>query len=220
MVASESRPTELDVASRPRNLVVSKDKLTIRYVGKGNHSHDAGSMRTNHPCPKSCLLYYFEMTVLDSGERGSISIGLTDRLFPLNRRPGWEINSYSYLGESGRLFNNCERGEKYGPPFGTGDVIGCGLLCEQREIFFTKNGAHLGTAFSGVPCSLYPTVSLHSPNEAIVVNLGGLPFTFDIETLVADIRREKNEQVGWSRIYLALKFGNAHARLGRDAREQ
>ena len=191
----EERPSELDVANRPRSLVVCKDKLTIRYVGKGNHSHDAGSMRANHPCPKRCVLYYFELTVLDAGTRGCISIGLADQFFQLNRRPGWEVNSYAYLGEDGRKYNDCERGESYGPPFGVGDVIGCGLLCDRREIFFTKNGEHLGVAFGDVPCALYPMVSLHSPNEAATVNLGAAPFKFDVESLVHERRRDKLAEV-------------------------
>ena len=78
-----------------------------------------------------------------------------------------------------------ERGEQYGPRFGTGDIIGCGLLTERRELFFTKNGAHLGVAFSEISAILYPTVGLHSPGERGggreasrqdgVLELGGLP---------------------------------------------
>ncbi|KAL3930645.1 MAG: hypothetical protein SGPRY_001452 [Prymnesium sp.] len=123
--------------------------------------------------------------------RGCISIGLADGHFLLNRRPGWEAHSYAYLGEDGKRYHDCERGEPYGPTFGAGDVVGCGLLCERREIFFTKNGEHLGVAFSDVTCSLYPTVSLHSPNEALTVNLGASPFKFDVEALLREQRREK-----------------------------
>ncbi|KAL1503348.1 hypothetical protein AB1Y20_011400 [Prymnesium parvum] len=193
--AAEPLPSCMDITTRPRSLVVGKDKLSLRYVGKGNHSHDAGSMRANHPCPKRCSVYYFEATVLDAGARGCVSIGLADQFFLLNRRPGWEANTYAYLGEDGKRYNDCERGEPYGPTFGTGDVVGCGLLCDRREVFFTKNGKHLGVAFSDIACSLYPTVSLHSPNESVRVNLGGTPFTFDLDGLVRDARREKLAQV-------------------------
>ena len=51
----------------------------------------------------------------------------------------------------------------YGPSFGSGDTIGCGLLSDRREIFFTKNGNLIGVAFSDVKATLYPTVGLHSP---------------------------------------------------------
>ena len=89
----EPLPTELNTSSHPRYLAANKDKLTIRYVGKGNHTHDVGAIRTNRACPHRRLLYYFEMTVVDAGSRGCIAIGLADGSFELNRQPGWEPNS-------------------------------------------------------------------------------------------------------------------------------
>ena len=71
-------PTELDTTSHPRHLAVEMDKLTVRYIGRGNHSHDVGAVRTNSPCPPRSLLYYYEVTVVDAGLRGSIAVGLTD----------------------------------------------------------------------------------------------------------------------------------------------
>ena len=89
----EQLPTELDTSSHSRYLAANKDKLTIRYVGKGNHTHDVGAIRTNRACPHRRLLYYFEITVVDAGSRGCIAIGLADASFELNRQPGWEPNS-------------------------------------------------------------------------------------------------------------------------------
>ena len=34
----ELLPTELNTSSHPRYLAANRDKLTIRYVGKGNHT--------------------------------------------------------------------------------------------------------------------------------------------------------------------------------------
>ena len=56
----EPLPSELNTVSKHHALQASKDKLEVRYVGKGNHSHDVGAIRTNWPCPKRCLVYYFE----------------------------------------------------------------------------------------------------------------------------------------------------------------
>ena len=95
-------PTELDTTSHPRHLAVEMDKLTVRYIGRGNHSHDVGAVRTNSPCPPRSLLYYYEVTVVDAGLRGSIAVGLADESYPLNRHPGWESHSYAYHGEDGR----------------------------------------------------------------------------------------------------------------------
>ena len=55
---SEPLPTEFNTASHPRFLAANKDKLTIRYIGKGNHTHDVGAIRANRRCPHRRLLYY------------------------------------------------------------------------------------------------------------------------------------------------------------------
>ena len=154
----------------------SKDKLEVRYVGKGNHSHDVGAIRADRPCPQRRVLYYFEVTVLDAGLRGSIAVGLADSTLQLCRQPGWEPNSYGYHGADGRKYTDSERGESYGPAFTTGDVVGCGVLClSRRQVFFTKNGRHLGDAFVGVGGVLYPTVGLHSPTGASQSTSAGRP---------------------------------------------
>ena len=191
----EPAPSELNTASHPRYLVANKDKLTIRYVGKGNHTHDVGAIRANQPCPHRRLLYYFEITVLDAGSRGCIAVGLAGGSFELNRQPGWEANSYAYHGEDGRKYSESERGEAYGPSFTAGDVVGCGFLLSRREIFFTVNGRSLGPAFANVGRDLYPTVGLHSPGETVVLNFGAQPFKFDVSAVVEAERQTKLESV-------------------------
>ena len=63
----EPLPSELNTVSKHHALQASKDKLEVRYVGKGNHSHDVGAIRADRPCPQRRVLYYFEVTVLDAG---------------------------------------------------------------------------------------------------------------------------------------------------------
>ena len=165
--AASPLPSEINTVDHPRlsSLSISQDKLTVKYVGRGNHSQDVGAVRTDWPCPPRCLLYYFEVAIVDSGARGAIAVGFADGHFKLNRQPGWEPDSYAYHGYDGRRYADSERGEPYGPRVSTGDVVGCGLLAERREVFFTRNGQHLGVAFTEVGAMLYPTVGLHSPGE-------------------------------------------------------
>ena len=115
----EPLPSELNTVSKHHALQASKDKLEVRYVGKGNHSHDVGAIRADRPCPQRRVLYYFEVTVLDAGLRGSIAVGLADSTLQLCRQPGWEPNSYGYHGADGRKYTDSERGESYGPAFTT-----------------------------------------------------------------------------------------------------
>lgn len=170
-------------------LEVSKEKLTVKYIGKGSHNHDVGSIRANRPFPQNQMIGYFEIVVLDAGTRGSICIGLSDKDFALNRLPGWEDNSYGYLGEDGKKYTEGMRGEAFGETFTTGDVVGCGIQFAKQEIFFTKNGKYLGVAFRKVKgVLLFPTIGLHSPGETVLVNFGPLVgqkfFKFDIEEMI------------------------------------
>lgn len=45
----EPLPTVLNTVDHPRFLQVGKDKRTVRYVGKGNHSQDVGAIRCAAP---------------------------------------------------------------------------------------------------------------------------------------------------------------------------
>ena len=67
----------------------------------------------------------------------------------LFRLPGWDKQSYGYHGDDGHSFCSSGTGQAYGPTFTTGDVIGCGLNLIDGSCFYTKNGIHLGAAFSG-----------------------------------------------------------------------
>jgi len=137
----ETLPSELDTASASRYIVASRDKLSVTYVGRGNHAHDVGAIRADRPCPTRCAVYYFEATVIDAGEQGALCIGLAESSFPLTRQPGWEPRSYGYHADDGRKYHDSERGEVCGPSWGEGDVVGCGVDNASRSIFWTRNGA-------------------------------------------------------------------------------
>jgi len=69
--------------------------------------------------------------------------------------------------------------------FGNGSTIGCGINYFTQEIFFVVDGNFQGIAFKNVDTTeLFPTISLHSPNEEVRVNFGLDPFKFDIESLI------------------------------------
>jgi Ran-binding protein 9/10 len=83
----------------------------------------------------------------------------------VNKLLGYQKNSYGYQANARVLCNTKESGtgEEFGPTFDAKDVIGCGILLEKRQIFYTKNGALIGVAFKDVEISkegLYPSVCL------------------------------------------------------------
>lgn len=63
---------------------------------------------------------------------------------PSEGMPGWYPGSWGYHGDDGNFFDQKEDGQKYGPTYGAGDVVGCGVDFVDRSAFFTKNGQHLG----------------------------------------------------------------------------
>ena len=75
----------------------------------------------------------------------------------MSRAPGWEPDSWAYHGDDGNSFAAQNAGKVYGPPFTTGDTIGCGVNFRTGTAFFTKNGMHLGAWPSSTPPRLTPS---------------------------------------------------------------
>jgi hypothetical protein len=172
---------------------VSLDKLSVKYVGPAAHENDAGSIQSNFPVPKERLLYYFECKITESGRIQQptststaapspppiVSIGFVTPAFKHGRLPGDTGGSYAYRSNTGRKYDGhggvtASRGELYGSQFTTGDVVGAGIWLSKQEIFFTKNGEMLGTAFKSIGnLTLFPAVGIHTPGAKVEINFGG-----------------------------------------------
>ncbi|KAI9030574.1 hypothetical protein DFJ74DRAFT_754660 [Hyaloraphidium curvatum] len=185
-------PTTVSISNH--FLEISKDRLSVKYVGKGNHTYDVGVIRANRPfSSRHQSVGYFEAKILDAGARCQISVGLSTKDFTLCKHPGSDGNSYGF-GDGRKSHDG--RGEPFGGKLAAGDTVGCGLVFEKMQVFFTLNGKHLGVAFRGVrPASWYPSVGLHSPGEHVSVNFGSSSFLFDIDGFVEDERRQKLAQL-------------------------
>jgi len=179
-------PIGLSEKGRSNFVKIIKHKpFQCEYKPPYNHHHDdydVGSIRVCDPIPSTCGIYYYEIKVLNGGKEGKISLGLRADGTPLTRQPGWDRNTFGYHGDDGHKFHSQGSGTPFGPTYGEGDVIGCGLNITNRTCFFTKNGKFLGIAFKKMPAiNLYPTVGLHSKNERVEVNLGQTPFMYNIK---------------------------------------
>lgn len=129
-------------------------KSCLFPTGYGKTHKDAASVRTTHSIPAACGLYYFEVKIVSKGRDGYMGIGLSAHGVNVNRLPGWDKHSYGYHGDDGHSFCSSGTGQPYGPTFTTGDVIGCGVNLVDNTAFYTKNGHHLGIAFTDLPVSL------------------------------------------------------------------
>jgi len=133
--------------------------------------------------------YFFSANALPTPPPASsecVAVGLAAEGFlHAHILPGWNKFSYGYHSDDGAIFHGRGRAIKnFGPVFGKGDVVGCGLDYRRREIFFTLNGRLLGVAFTDVNTSqpLYPTVGIDSACQA-TFNFGTAPFAFPLQVL-------------------------------------
>jgi len=193
LFAAGAVPTEWNAKDKWNFLTLSEEFMRVSYHGAGKTDIDAAAVRANRSVPTSgCAVYYYEIEVINAGQNGYIGVGFCGGSVNLNRLPGWERNSFGYHGDDGYAFRESGTGVSYGPPYSTGDVVGCCWNMIEGSIFFTKNGTAFGTAFSNVRGPLYPTVGLRTPGEIVEANFGAdeqtRPFRFDIETYVRDVR--------------------------------
>ncbi|XP_021601534.1 ran-binding protein M homolog isoform X2 [Manihot esculenta] len=188
----EDEPTELNtINSSGGFLVMSTDKLSVKYTNVNLHGHDVGAVQANKPAPVKRLVYYFEIYVKNAGAKGQIAIGFTKEGFKMRRQPGWEANSYGYHGDDGYLYRGPGKSEPFGPTFTAKDTVGAGINYVSQEFFFTKNGAVVGAVSNEMEGPLFPTVAVHSQNEEIEVNFGQKRFAFDLKEYEAQERMKQ-----------------------------
>jgi len=92
---------------------------------------------------------------------------------------GYDNYSFGYRDIGGSKVHKGVRDDKYGEEYGPGDIIGCYLYLDDKDVArnqmrFFKNGKDQGLAFSGkdVPPGVYfPAVSLYM-DAAVRVNFG------------------------------------------------
>ncbi|KAK4539730.1 hypothetical protein LTR36_010383 [Oleoguttula mirabilis] len=187
---SHPLPSRWSEEDRMSGLEILADGTEVRFGGVTKTSDEAASIRADHPMPKECGLYYFEVTILSRGKDGMIGIGFSSRKANLNRLPGWETDSWAYHGDDGYSFACTASGKAYGPRYSSQDTIGCGVNFRTGNAFFTKNGVYLGVAFTAVRShGLYPSIGIKKPGEHLRINFGRTPFVFDIDRMMEQERK-------------------------------
>ncbi|KAL3073371.1 hypothetical protein niasHS_015397 [Heterodera schachtii] len=100
-------------------------------------------------------------------------------LFSLSRTGTYTFSNYGNFWANGSRKGTTVQ-------FSGGDVVGFGVNLATRQIFFTKNGQHLGVAVfvaaSPTDVTFFPFISLLHYNDKIEANFGP-NFKFDLSTL-------------------------------------
>jgi hypothetical protein len=160
-------PSKWNTNDKHGGVEVQGDGQEVKFTAPRSSSDrdlEASSIRSDHPIPSQCGIYYFEVTILSRKReeyapfdsifsetksnrirRSSIGIGFSTKEVSLNRPPGWEPESWAYHGDDGHSYCCQSNGKHYGPPYTAGDIVGCGINFRTGTSFFTKNGDWLGT---------------------------------------------------------------------------
>ncbi|KAH6848113.1 hypothetical protein B0I37DRAFT_376721 [Chaetomium sp. MPI-CAGE-AT-0009] len=169
-ILSYPEPTKWADSSNPSKVVISDNGLVAFFADKnapsesGRQTGALWSVISDHPIPPTVDEYYFEVEILgvcrDRRRRRVTGIGLT-RFESMSRWdfqtvPGWDSN-WGYHGDSGGNFTGTEWGAPFGPTYGPGDTVGCGVDFLDGTVYYTLNGRYLGVACKGVKGQLYPT---------------------------------------------------------------
>ncbi|CRL29946.1 B302 (SPRY)-like [Penicillium camemberti] len=186
-------PSQWSSVDKFSGLELSNENFDVRYTGPMHkHDHEAAALRADHPMPPQCGIYYFEVKIESKPKEGMIGIGFSSPKASVERLPGWETESWAYHGDDGKSFfgESQGQGRAYGPTFGAGDTVGCGVNFSTGSAFFTKNGVFLGNAFNDLrSTNLFPSVGMKKlPPVHLKTNFGQEPFVFDIDGMVKQER--------------------------------
>ncbi|XP_026188498.1 SPRY domain-containing protein 3 isoform X1 [Mastacembelus armatus] len=184
--------------AQERYMRLQKDGDILSYQG---NSEEVGCYVAGHPLSKGNC--YFEVTIVDTGVRGTIAVGLVPKFYRLDHQPGWLPYSVAYHADNGKLYNGNPVGQQFGPKCARGDRIGCGIHSENTEaglttVFFTKNGREVGSV--EVPVSvegLFPAVGMHSMGEEVKVDLQAEWFLEEDDSMMMVDSHEDD----WGRLY-------------------
>ncbi|CAL8401505.1 unnamed protein product [Arctogadus glacialis] len=160
------------VRYRERFKKIQRNGDVLRYHG---NSDEVGCYVASRPVSKGNC--YFEVTIIDTGVRGMIAVGLVPQNYKLDHQPGWLPQSVAYHADDGKLYNGNTVGQQFGPKCNRGDRIGCGIFIDPLSdgkitVFFTKNGKEVGKVEVGRPPEgLYPALGMHSLGEEVQLDL-------------------------------------------------
>ncbi|XP_073519032.1 SPRY domain-containing protein 3 [Phyllobates terribilis] len=104
----------------------------LEYVGKGKSIIDVGLAQARHSL--STRSHYFEVEIVDPGEKCYIALGLARKDYPKNRHPGWSRGSVAYHADDGKIFHGSGVGDPFGPRCYKGDIMGCGIMFPRDYI--------------------------------------------------------------------------------------
>jgi len=173
--------------SRTSNVLIKND--IIMFSGKRNAKSLPIGFAQVAQIVDGVSLSYFEVEILQTGQKCQISVGLATPSYPLDAHPGWYVDSIAFHGDDGKLFNAVGRGVPFCHPWKKGDIVGIGIrnlnsdqqrdiacCAKESQVFFTRNGTEIGCMTAKIPfAKFYPTIGMHSLGECVKIDVKAPP---------------------------------------------
>lgn len=170
---------KLNAQRAPPLAMIDSDGVTVTCIDEDEESAPM-SLSAATPFRKEDGFSYFEVEVINAGTRGISAVGLVGADYAMDKMPGWEPESIGYHADDACAFHNTGWGRQWGKRYSDGDVVGCGILWETGEVFYTLNGEFLGVAFrSPLVEEYYASVGFRNAQAKLKLNFGAVPFLFD-----------------------------------------
>ena len=83
--------------------------------------------------------FYFEVCVENTGQNSIISVGICTMSHPLNRHPGWNLNSIGYHGDDGFIYRDGKAAFRPKKVFKQGFLVGVLLDFTKSTLTFSRN---------------------------------------------------------------------------------
>jgi len=154
-----------------------------------------------------------------------VAVGVATRNFQFqSRMPGWDQLSFGYHGDDGGIFHSSGGMLKqFGPKYGPGDTVGCGIDYVSKGIFYTLNGAFLGYAWERVSDKilkedLFPVVGIDT-NSPIHLNFGSVDsgaFQFDLSNFIKKHEKIISSIYSLDRLHLSDSIDVAVGNIDND----
>eukprot|EP00698_Gefionella_okellyi_P002443 TRINITY_DN1229_c1_g1_i1.p1 TRINITY_DN1229_c1_g1~~TRINITY_DN1229_c1_g1_i1.p1 ORF type:complete len:393 (-),score=85.64 TRINITY_DN1229_c1_g1_i1:17-1195(-) len=162
------------------SLAFSSENLEVR-----NNGSNIESARANVHVKAGC--WYYETTVQSAG---TVYIGWCTSKFKgdskKNEYCGGDKESWGFDGSRSTPVSVHDKAETgYGKKWTSGQVVGCALDVDKKEISYYLNGVALGVAYNNITIpsdGLFPCVSL-AKRERVIVNFGKTDFQYPVAGL-------------------------------------
>jgi len=158
---------------------IGEDGLFVTSTDPDLEDAEPTCAKAATPFTKEDGFAYFEVHVINEGERGIVAIGLIGEDYPMDKMPGWQTESIGYHADDACAFHNTGWGRQWGKRYSAGDVVGCGIVFSTGEVFFTLNGEFLGIAYRTPQPLYYASVGFRNALVQLKMNFGATPFYFD-----------------------------------------